>query len=95
MKDEALISNNTKFEENTTLFAKWEEEKKTETKKTESKKEEPKREETKKEEPKKEEKISLTLSKTLLHRNGNNTSKATASTENVSGNVVYSVNNNC
>lgn len=95
MKDETLISNNTKFEEDTTLFAKWEEEKKTETKKTESKKEEPKREETKKEEPKKEEKISLTLSKTLLHRNGNNTSKATASTENVSGNVVYSVNNSC
>lgn len=61
----------------------------------EVKKEEPKREETKKEEPKKEEKISLTLSKTLLHRNGNNTSKATASTENVSGNVVYSVNNSC
>lgn len=46
----------------------------------EVKKEEPKREETKKEEPKKEEKISLTLSKTLLHRNENNTSKATATT---------------
>lgn len=48
MKDEALISNNTKFEEDTTLFAKWEEEKKTETKKTESKKEEPKREKLRK-----------------------------------------------
>lgn len=48
LKDETLISNNTKFEEDTTLFAKWEEEKKTETKKTESKKEEPKREKLRK-----------------------------------------------
>lgn len=84
----SLIGNNTKFEESTTIYAKWE-------KVEEQKKEEPKKEEPKKEEPKKEEKISLSLSKTLLHRNGTNTSKATASTENVSGNVVYSVNNNC
>ena len=83
-----VIGNNTKFEESTTLYAKWE-------KVEEPKKETPKPEEPKKEEPKKEEKISLTLSTTLLHRNGTNTSKATASTENVSGNVVYSVNNNC
>lgn len=85
---ETVIANNTKFEKDTTLYAKWE-------KIEEPKKNEPKREEPKKEEPKKEEKISLSLSNTLLHRNGTNTSKATASTENVTGNVVYSVNNNC
>ena len=84
----AEISDNTKFEESTTLYAKWE-------KIEDSKKEAPKKDEPKKEEPKKEEKISLALSTTLLHRNGTSTSKATASTENVSGNVVYSVNNNC
>ena len=83
-----VIGNNTKFEESTTLYAKWEKIEK-------FKKEEPKKEEPKKEEPKKEEKISLALSNTLLHRNGTNTSKATASTENVTGNVVYQVNNNC
>ena len=82
------IGNNTKFEESTTIYAKWE-------KVEEPKKDTPKKEEPKKEEPKKEERISLALSKTLLHRNGINTSKATASTENVSGNVVYSVSNNC
>ena len=82
------IKNNTKFEESTTIYAKWE-------KVDEPKKEEPKKETPKKEELKKEEQISLALSKTLLHRNGVNTSKATASTENVTGNVVYSVNNNC
>ena len=86
--NKTVIANNTKFEKDTTLYAKWE-------KIEEPKKNEPKREEPKKEEPKKEEKISLSLSNTLLHRNETNTSKATASTENVTGNVVYSVNNNC
>ena len=89
----AEIKNNTKFVESTTIYAKWE--KVDESKKEEPKKEEPKKETPKNEEPKKEEQISLALSKTLLHRNGVNASKATASTENVSGNVVYSVSNNC
>jgi hypothetical protein len=42
----------------------------------------------------KEEQISLSLSKTLLHRNGINKSKATAAIENIDGNVTYSVDSN-
>lgn len=67
------------LEEDTTLYAKWE---KIEEKKTE----------TKKETPKVEEKISLSLSRNLIHANGYNTSNAKATTENVSGNVTYSIN---
>ena len=83
--------------EDTTLYAKWEkvevkkEEPKKEVKKEEPKKEEPKKEEPKKEEPKKEEKISLNLSNYYMHRDGTNTSRATASVENASGNVTYSL----
>ena len=51
-----------------------------------------KKEETKKEETKVEEKISLSLSRSLIHANGYNTSNARASTENVNGNVTYSIN---
>ena len=77
------IYDKTKFEESTTLYATWE--------KVEEKKEEPKKEEPKKEEPKKEESISLSLSNYYMHRDGTKTSKATASTENASGNVTYSL----
>lgn len=88
------VENNTAFNEDATLFAKW---KKVETTKpVEKPVEEPKPEPTPEPTPApKEEQISLSLSKTLLHRNGNNKSKATASTENVDGNVTYSVNSNC
>ena len=67
------------FEEDTTLYAKW---KKVEEKKTEAKKEESKAEES----------IFLSLSRSLIHANGYNTSNAKAATENVSGNVTYSIN---
>lgn len=84
-----IIDNKKEMYENTILYAKWEKieeekpiQKPQPTKPTES------------EQPK-EEKISLSLSNKLLHRNGVNTSKATATTENVNGNVVYSVNNSC
>lgn len=80
--DKALLS------EDTTLYAKWE---KVEEKKETPKKEEPKKEEPKQEEPKKEESISLSLSNYYMHRDGTKTSKATASTENASGNVTYSL----
>ena len=40
---------------------------------------------------KKEEKISLSLSNYYMHRDGTKTSRATASTENASGNVTYSL----
>lgn len=53
-----------------------------------------KAEEPKKEENKKEEKISLTLSRSIIHRNGYNTSKATANVENASGEVTYEIDNN-
>ncbi len=72
-KDGNVINDKASFEEDTTLYAKWEkiEEKKVETKK--------------------QEKISLSLSRNIIHANGNKTSNAKASTENVSGNVTYSI----
>lgn len=51
-------------------------------------------EEPKKEEAKKEEKISLNLSRSIIHRNGYNTSKATANVENSTGEVTYEIDNN-
>ena len=83
------IYDKVKLEEDTTLYAKWE---KVEEKAPEVKPE-PKKEEPKKEEPKKEESISLSLSNYYMHRDGTKTSKATASTENASGNVTYSLSN--
>ncbi len=53
-----------------------------------------KNEEPKKEEPKKEEKISLSLSRNVIHRNGSKTSKAIAKVENASGDVTYSIDSN-
>lgn len=79
LEDGTPIYNNTKLDEDTTLYANWE------------KNEEPKKEESKKEEPKKEETISLSLSRSIIHRNGYNTSKATAKVENASGDVTYSI----
>lgn len=46
------------------------------------------------EEPKKEEKISLSLSRSIIHRSGNKTAKATAKVENASGDVTYAIDNN-
>lgn len=63
--------------ENITLYAKWE--------KIETNKEPPKQEV-------KEEKISLSLSRNVIHRNGVSTATATASVENASGAVTYSIN---
>ncbi|MGM9876944.1 MAG: InlB B-repeat-containing protein [Bacilli bacterium] len=71
--------------ESMTLYAKWE--------KIEEKVETPKQEV--KEEPK-EETISLSLSRNVIHRNGVSTATATASVENASGAVTYSINDgNC
>ncbi|MGM9882488.1 MAG: InlB B-repeat-containing protein [Bacilli bacterium] len=79
--DKALLS------ESMTLYAKWE--------KVEEKKETPKQE-TPKQEEKKEETISLSLSRNVIHRNGVSTATATASVENASGAVTYSINDgNC
>lgn len=50
-------------------------------------------EEPKKEEPK-EETISLTLSRNVIHRNGNKTANAIARVENATGNVTYSIDSN-
>ena len=88
-KNDTPIYDKVKLEEDTTLYAKWE---KIEDKKPEVKPE-PKKEEPKKEEPKKEESISLSLSNYYMHRDGTKTSRATASTENASGNVTYSLSN--
>ncbi len=73
-----LIYDKVLLEEDTTLYAVWEKIEDTKT-------------EIKKEEPKVEERISLSLSRGLIHANGYNTSNAKASTENVSGNVTYSI----
>ncbi len=43
---------------------------------------------------KNEETISLSLSRSVIHRNGNKTSKATAKVENASGDVTYSIDSN-
>lgn len=84
--NETPIHNNALLEEDTTLYAKWEKilETKHETKS-----------ETKSE-PKKEEKISLSLSRDTLHVNGIKTATATATVENSSGKVTYSLSDtNC
>lgn len=94
------INNKTVFNKDTTLYAKWEKvvEKTTEIKK-EEKKETTKVVTTKKEktttekvkEQVKEEKISLSLSNYYISINGTRTSNATASVENASGAVTYSI----
>ena len=84
--NETPIHNNALLGEDTTLYAKWE------------KIPEPKPEPTPepKPEPKKEEKISLSLSRDTLHVNGIKTSTATATVENSSGKVTYSLSDtNC
>ena len=81
-----IVGDKREMHKNTILYANWE--------KIEEEKPIQKPQPTQPKQPK-EEKISLSLSNKLLHRNGTNTSKATATTENVSGNVVYSVNNSC
>ena len=87
-KDGKEVKDKTVFESDAILYAKWN--------KVKENKPTPKPETKPETKPEvKEEKISLSLSNTLLHRNGKKTSKATASTENVSGNVVYSVNSEC
>ena len=80
--NETPIHNNALLEEDTTLYAKWE--------KIPDPKPEPKPE------PKKEEKISLSLSRDTLHVNGIKTATATATVENSSGKVTYSLSDtNC
>ena len=80
--NETPIHNNALLEEDTTLYAKWE--------KIPDPKPEPKPE------PKKEEKISLSLSRDTLHVNGIKTATATATVENSSGKVIYSLSDtNC
>ena len=89
--NETPIHNNALLEEDTTLYAKWE--------KIPEPKPEPKKEEKipePKPEPKKEEKISLSLSRDTLHVNGIKTATATATVENSSGKVIYSLSDtNC
>ena len=92
-KDGNEVKDNTVFISDATLYAKWEKQTEDETTTTTTKKSSVKS--TTKTEAPKEERISLSLSNTLLHRNGRNTSKATAKVENVSGSVIYSVNSNC
>lgn len=90
LEDGKEVTNDTIFEKDTTLYAKWEKIVKPVVKP------DPKPEVKPTPKPEvKEESISLSLSNTLLHRNGNNTSKAVATTKNVSGSVVYSVNSTC
>lgn len=70
-KNGNTVKNNSKFKENTTLYAKWE---------------------------KLEESISLSLSRSIIHRNGYKTTTAKANVKNSQGNVTYSlegVKNNC
>ena len=81
-KNDTPIYDKVKLAEDTTLYATWE--------KVEEEKDEPKQEQPKPE-VKKEEKISLSLSNYYMHRDGIKTSRATASTENASGNVTYSL----
>lgn len=92
--DKALLS------EDTTLYAKWgkveekKEKPKQEKKEVEEKKETPKQE--KKEEPTievKPEKITLSLSRDIIHYNGIKTAKASAKVENATGDVTYSLSN--
>lgn len=84
--NETPIHNNVLLEEDTTLYAKWE--------KIPEPKPAPKPEP--KPEPKKEEKISLSLSRDTLHVNGIKTAIATATVENSSGKVTFSLSDtNC
>ena len=84
-KNNRPINNKVKLSEDTTLYAVWE---KVEEKAPEVKNETPAPEP----EPEiKEEKISLTLSNSYMHRDGTKKSRATATVENASGNVTYSL----
>lgn len=88
--NETPIHNNVLLEEDTTLYAKWE--------KIPEPKPEPKPapKPAPKPEPKKEEKISLSLSRDTLHVNGIKTAIATATVENSSGKVTFSLSDtNC
>lgn len=77
-----VIYNNALLEEDTTLYANWEKI---------VEKSQPVIPEEKPQPVKPEEKISLTLNRDTLHVNGIKTAKATASVENSSGNVTYSL----
>lgn len=79
-QDGKTVKNKTTFQKDTVLYAKWD------------KVEEVKQEEQ--ETTKKEETISLSLSRSVIHRNGNKTSKASAKVENASGDVTYAIDNN-
>lgn len=82
-----VIYNNALLEEDTTLYANWEKI---------VEKPEPVIPEEKTQPVIPEEKISLTLNRDTLHVNGVKTAKATASVENSSGNVTYSLSDtNC
>lgn len=82
-----VIYNNALLEEDTTLYANWEKI---------VEKSQPVIPEEKPQPVKPEEKISLTLNRDTLHVNGVKTAKATASVENSSGNVTYSLSDtNC
>lgn len=94
-EDKIPIEDKTKLDEDTKLYAKWE---KIENKKEEKKKETPKKEPVKKEEPAKkpEESISISVSRSTIHRNEYSTSSAIASVRNANLNgVVYSLDSKC
>lgn len=88
--NETPIHNNVLLEEDTTLYAKWEKIPEPKPEPKPAPKPEPKPE------PKKEEKISLSLSRDTLHVNGIKTATATATVENSSGKVTFSLSDtNC
>lgn len=88
--NETPIHNNVLLEEDTTLYAKWEKIPEPKPEPKPALKPEPKPE------PKKEEKISLSLSRDTLHVNGIKTAIATATVENSSGKVTFSLSDtNC
>lgn len=88
--NETPIHNNVLLEEDTTLYAKWEKIPEPKPEPKPAPKPEPKPE------PKKEEKISLSLSRDTLHVNGIKTAIATATVENSSGKVTFSLSDtNC
>ena len=84
-KSGKVVSDKTKFNEDTTLYAKWE--------KVAEKTTKPVTTTTTTTTAKKEETISLSLNRKAIHRNGVKELKATAKVENGTGEVTYSIDN--
>lgn len=91
-KDGKVVANKSKFDDNTTLYAKWEKVD-AKTTKTTTKKTKVTTAAATTTSAKKEETIKLSLSKKAIHRNGTKDLRATATVENGSGEVTYSIDN--